>query len=136
MAEFDALKGEIAALVKQMWVQLTFALTTSGGIAAWLLTTPLSPKDAALARWLPFAVSGSIGLLAGSSYLRAADKRRYIRKLEKMLGVKGLGWEGERAHNPVLLALAHTASWGAVNGIGILFAVVWRHASPLPALGS
>lgn len=134
MAEFNALKGEIAALIKQMWIQLTFALSASGGIAAWLLTTPLGPDVIDLARWLPFAVSGSIGLLAGSSYLRAADKRRYIRKLEQALGDRCLGWEGERAHNPMLLALAHTASWGAVNGIGIIFALFGPETSPLPAL--
>jgi hypothetical protein len=120
MAEFNALKREIAELVKQTSTCMTFAITTSGGIIAWLLA---NPEVDWRARWLPLTLTALFGCLAGSYYIRIGQKGAYLRKLEGGLGTKGLGWEREPKHPPRLIAAIHTLCWGALNAIGIAVAI-------------
>jgi hypothetical protein len=119
MAEFEALKGEIAELVKQTGTCLTFAITTVGGITAWLLA---HTEIIWWGRWLPLAVSALFGCLAGSYYIRIGQKGDYLRKLELKLGADGLGWQGELNDQPKLIAVMHSLCWGVLNTIGIIVA--------------
>jgi hypothetical protein len=120
MTEFEALKAEIAELIKQSSLCMTFAITTCGGIAAWLLTHPGGPT--VWTRWLPLAVSSLFGLLSLSYVLRVRAKAEYLRDIETVLGFAGLGWDKRSGRDPLMIGAIHTLIWGALNLGGILFA--------------
>ena len=118
LAEYAALKAEIAALVEQTRAHLTYAIATSGGIIAWLLTHT-ERITVPEARFIPFVVSALFGSLSCAAYLRSAEKSAYVRRLEESLAAAGLGWEHEPRRRPGLIMAMHLAMWGAVNLAGL-----------------
>jgi len=93
MAEFEALKGEIAALVDQTTRNLNYAIAVSGGVLAWLLTHKVDPNLFRLARSIPFIVAALFALYSFACYARIGEKAAYIALIEKTLSLPGLGWE-------------------------------------------
>ena len=128
MAEFGALKSEIAELVRQTSASMTFAVTASGAIAAWLLTHPMDAEILRWARWLPVTVSALFGLFALGAYVRMADKGSYLRKVEARLALDGLGWEGAFAGRSPWIGIFQVLGWGVLNLLGLAMAI----ALPLP----
>jgi hypothetical protein len=120
MAEYAAIKGEIAELVKQTEVYLTFAITAWGGLVAWLLTTRIPQKALEVVSWLPVTLSALFGLLAGSCLLRMSAKADYVKKVEEHLALAGLGWESGRDRRPRHLIVVNTLAWGTLNMLGLL----------------
>jgi len=120
MAEFNFIKSEIAELVKQTNTSMTFAITTSAGIAAWLFAHPAAYW---WARYLPLGVSLLFGCQALSYYMRIGEKGEYLLKIEQKLGSDGLGWEEEFRSKPKLIGAMHTLSWGALNMAGAAVAL-------------
>lgn len=130
MAEFEALKAEIAELVKQTGSYMTFAITASGGIAAWLLTNRMEPEILWWARWLPLVVSALFGCFAMAAYLRMADKGRYLQKIEERLGFDGLGWERAFGKHSPLIGTFQLLGWGAMNALGLFMALAQFAGQP------
>jgi hypothetical protein len=120
LAEFTALKSEIGELIRQSNAYLTYAIATSGGVAAWLLTHPEDAGPVGPARWRPLTVSFLFGLLSLVSYVRIGEKGAYLRKLEDRLGAFGLGWEREIKRRPRMIFAVHVTMWGALNLAGAL----------------
>jgi hypothetical protein len=123
MAEFSALKSEIAELVKVASSNLQYALAVSGGITAWLLTTKapeageklLFPMTAGNLRYaafvLPLVVSAVFGALASAAYQRIGQKGCYLRDIEDHLRAEGLGWERRFEARPRALGGLYSAAW-------------------------
>jgi hypothetical protein len=122
MAEFTALKAEIAELVKVASSNLQYALAASGGITAWLLSAnmpkagekllfPLDPVYLRYAFLLPFLLSVAFGTLAGTAYSRMGDKAVYLKLLEDWLKAAGLGWERQFGHRKRTLGGLYFATW-------------------------
>jgi hypothetical protein len=120
MAEFAALKSEIAELVKQTGTYMTFAIASFGAITTWLLTNPMPSEVVLWARWLPLTVSGLFGSLAAAAYLRMGEKGVYLRKIDERLSAAGLGWEKEFSKRPRIMGAFYTLSWGALNLAGLI----------------
>ncbi|HYJ52200.1 MAG TPA: hypothetical protein VEW04_03425 [Allosphingosinicella sp.] len=129
IAEFQVVKGEVTELLRQTSTILTFAISTAGGILAWLFTHPMSPESFKWARWLPLGVSALLGLLALSYLIRTWDKGDYLQRLEQEFGAKGFGFErGPRKH-PWLIVATHLILWGALNGSTLTVAWYWHQNS-------
>jgi hypothetical protein len=125
MAEFSALKAEIAELVKVASSNLQYALAASGGITAWLLTAKV-PEDGKtllfpaklqgphLVFLLPLLLSVAFGMLAAAAYLRIGHKAEYLKLLESWLRAAGLGWERLFEHRPRMLGWLYGGTWGGL----------------------
>lgn len=138
MAEFEALKAEIAELVKQTTAHMSFAVAACGAILAWLLTHPMPGEVIAWARWLPLVVSGLLGLFALAAYLRVGEKGSYLRTLETRLAFPGLGWESKFRRRAPLIGLFQFVGWGVLNGLGLAAALAlpFPQSQPCSAAGA
>ena len=117
------MKAEIAELVKQTSSHLTYAITVSGAVVAWLFTQDEAQSVIAQARWLPIVCSAMFGLLAGVSYLRIREKSGYIHDLEERFAAQGLGWEHTLRSKPARIFWLQTASWGLLNFCNLVVAL-------------
>jgi hypothetical protein len=119
LAEFAALKSEISDLIKQTTTYLTYAITLSGFIIAWLFSVEHAQKTVTQAQWLPIIISSMFGLLSAASYIRIGEKSRYIRKLEVRFA-SGLGWEHDPNSRPGKLFWLYVATWGILNSCNLI----------------
>jgi hypothetical protein len=135
MAEFSALKAEIAELVKVASTNLQYALAATGGITAWLLTTKvpnadeklLFPVHLAQLRYsflLPLLLSIAFGTLAGAAYSRINDKAVYLRLLEDWLRAAGLGWERTFKARPRTLGALYFTTWIGLLVVDLIVATL------------
>lgn len=93
MAEFSALKREIADQEVAIGRSLTFAITVSGVVLAWVSANHSSSTPMTLALWMPFGVSFLFGINSWAMYDHIVAKGKYLRQLELQFGLKALGWE-------------------------------------------
>jgi hypothetical protein len=122
MAEFQAAKSEISELLRQTSTTLTFAISMTGGITAWLVAHDMPPVTLNWARWVPLGITVLMGLLALSYLIRTLDKGDYLRKLERRLAAQGLGWERETRRRPWVIVATHLILWGALNLLALTVA--------------
>lgn len=139
MAEFTALKAEIAELVKVASSNLQYALAASGGITAWLLSAkvpdtgekllfPLEPVQLRYAFLLPLLLSVAFGTLAGAAYGRIGYKAKYLKLLEDWMRAAGLGWERRFGTRARTLGGLYIATWVGLLAIDLMVAsLTFRH---------
>jgi hypothetical protein len=120
-AEFVALKAEVADTLKTMSSNFQYAVLASAGVFTWLATAshdpshqpilPLDPKVVQYAFWLPYLVSVFSFTLSMGLYARISEIRQYLRRLERTLGTKSLGYEAAFSNRPVTLAAIWGCAW-------------------------
>jgi hypothetical protein len=118
MAEFTALKAEIAEQVKAAAANFQYALIASGGVIAWLSTKdkPTSPTLVELAWWVPVILSVFFGALSLVTMFRLGFTGTYILELEKRLAVNGHGWETYFRTRSRLFGLLYVIAWVVLIG--------------------
>ena len=135
MAEFSALKSEIADLVKVASSNLQYALAVSGAITSWLVVSvkwprfgavsrPLSAENLRYAFLLPLLLSALFGMLALAAYLRIGMKGDYLSCIEDRLRARGLGWERHFKQRPRTLGALYLAVWSCLIGFDLIVAYI------------
>ncbi len=118
MAEFTALKSDLADHIKSTTANLQYALLASAGVFAWTLNdqsvgqaTRDHTRALSLAVWLPFLLSNVFGLYSILIRVRIGKEVQYVRKLEALFSLQGLGFEGFLHNHLVLVTWLQTGAW-------------------------
>ncbi len=144
MAEFSALKAEVAELVKVASSNLQYALATSGGVTAWLLSAKAPKGEEKLlfsaqlhaqmhyAFLLPLLLALAFATLAFAAYRRIGHKAEYLKLLESWLRAAGLGWERKFEHRTRMLGWLYGATWVGLLAFDAIVASLAFHSYPAP----
>ena len=111
MAEFTALKSEIAELIKQTYAYLTYAVGISGAIFSWLLTRSDEETNMWWMVFLPWLITFFYSQMAIASRRRINLKGGYLKLLEGRFSAPGLGWERTFAVQRESIGRLHAVAW-------------------------
>jgi hypothetical protein len=134
MAEFSALKSEIAALNQQVVTHLNYGIAVSAGVFAWLFLREPEWEIMSIARFLPFLAAILFGVLSVACHARMEDRQRYIALLEAHFSARGLGWEAQPKSRRRHMGRWYLTAWAVLAAGNLLTAILVfdrsRAASP------
>jgi hypothetical protein len=121
LAEFNALKSEVAEIIKAASANFQYAAVGSAAIFTWIATSNrsmdhqpifnINPELLPLTLWIPFLLAALFFSLSSALYIRLSEMARYLRRLEDALGLKDLGWEKEYSAHPGTIGPLYFYGW-------------------------
>jgi hypothetical protein len=123
LEEYKQIRAEVIGLLGRVEQLFRYSIVVSASVTAWLLTSTLGanapdvvcvkvPRDIAALGWLiaPAFVLTS-GMMAGVTMYRVLQMGRYLRRLERFLGRRHLGWEQFQVSKPWIVTVSTALVW-------------------------